>query len=474
MGGGYGNIHGQIETPDRSPPSAVRTAGLYLLIAAASAVAFWFITRSGAHLTAGYPALPEGARAAAHPAPSSNLMHLLVALAVIVATARVVGYLFARYLNQPRVIGEVLAGLLLGPSALGRFAPAVSDLLLPGDVVPFLSVLAQLGVILFMFLVGLDLDTSLLRTRTRAAVAISHTSIVVPFLLGAALALVLYPRLATADVAFMDFALFLGVSLSVTAFPVLARIVKDTNLQGTTVGTLALSAAAVDDVTAWCLLAFVTGFAGESNQVAGAARTVVLAGAFAAAVLTAGPRIARRFAARTNAQAWIVLAILLSSLATEAIGIHALFGAFLVGVVIPHDSALADPIRRRVEDVSVVLLPVFFAFTGLKTRLQLLDNWSAWVLCGVVLAAACIGKVGGSAVAARLTGLGWRDAARIGVLMNTRGLVELVVLTLGLDLGIISPTLFAMLVIMALVTTVGTTPALQLLRGPVSLFPTGR
>lgn len=410
--------------------------------------------------------MPEAARATAREFQTFGLVHVLVALVVIVTAARAMGYLFTRFLGQPRVIGEVVAGILLGPSLLGRVAPDVSDVLLPGGAVPFLGFLAQLGVILFMFLVGLELDLGLLRNRTRAAVAISHSSIVVPFLLGSLLALWLYPQVATADVSFTHFALFLGVSLSVTAFPVLARIVTEQGLKNTTIGTLALTCAAVDDVTAWCLLALVTG--AVSAQAGAGIQTLFLAVGYIGAILLVGPPLGRRLAASSQAHAIVFIGILLSALATEAIGIHALFGAFLVGVVIPRGSALAEGMRQRVEDVALVLLlPVFFAYTGLKTSIQLVSGAAAWTMCLVILLAACAGKIGGSMAAARFAGLSWKDGARIGVLMNTRGLVELVVLNLGLDLGIISPTLFAMLVIMAVVTTLATTPLLQLI-GPDS------
>ena len=422
------------------------------------------MARAGARLPAAYPALPAGSRETARALGSGTLTDLLIALVVIITAARAAGWVFHRYLGQPRVIGEVIAGLMLGPSLLGRVAPGLSDALLPANVAPTLLLLAQLGVILFMFVVGLDLDGRLLREQARTAFAISQGSIVVPFLLGSGLALWLYPRFASADVPFITFALFLGVSLSVTAFPVLARIVTELGIERSTIGTLALSAAAVGDVTAWCLLAFVLGAA--QADVHSAFWTLGLAAGYVALVLWFGPGLARRFAHRTDAATIVFLAVLLSALVTAGIGIHPLFGAFVVGAVIPRDSPLAQTMKRSVEEVVLVLLlPVFFVSTGLKTRIQLLDGGAAWATCGLILLAAGVGKIGGSAVAGRLTGLGWRDAGRVGILMNTRGLVELIVLNLGLDLGIISPTLFAMLVIMAVVTTLATAPLLRLMDG---------
>jgi Kef-type K+ transport system membrane component KefB len=325
-------------------------------------------------------------------------------------------------------------------------------------------------VLLFLFLVGLEIDLALLAHRGRTSVAVSHASIVTPFLLGAVLALHLYPRLATSDVPFSVFSLFLGVSLSVTAFPVLARILTDRGLQGSPLGTMALACAAVDDVTAWCLLAFVVGYAGaEPGQ---ALLTLALAAGYVALMVAFVRPAVGWFARRQEARdeisqgtmAMVFLALLLSALATEAIGIHALFGAFLLGALVPHDSALARRVRGRLEDVVIVLLlPAFFAFVGLRTEIGVVRGIGDWALCGLIVVVASLGKFGGSAVAARLTGAPWREAAALGALMNTRGLMELVVLNIGLDLGVLSPRLFAMLVIMALVTTLATTPAVTLI-----------
>lgn len=397
------------------------------------------------------------------------LFHVLLALAVVIITARICGALCQR-LHQPAVIGEVIAGLLLGPSLFGRIAPEAAAFLLPASIVPFLSVLAQIGVILFMFLIGLELNSDQFKERPRATVAISHTSIGLSFCLGSLLAVWLYPRLATSDVPFTVFALFLGVSLSFTAFPVLARILTDRGLRKTQLGTTALTCAAVDDVTAWCLLAFVIAVA-QAN-VANAVITIGLTAVYLAVMLfVARPFIVRAVRAQELRQevsqtafAVVVVGLLASTLATEALGIHAIFGAFLLGALIPHDSRLAHELTRKIEDLVVVLLlPAFFAVTGLRTELGLVQGASQWLICAVILAAACLGKFGGSFLAAKITGFGNRDAATLGVLMNTRGLVELIVLNIGLDLGILSPTLFTMLVLMAVVTTFATAPLLDLL-----------
>jgi Kef-type K+ transport system membrane component KefB len=396
------------------------------------------------------------------------LMHVLLALVVIILCARALGALFRRF-NQPQVIGEMIAGILLGPSFLGRIAPEAATYVLPNQVAPYLSILAQIGVILYMFLVGVELDTKLLRGRSHASVAISHASIVVPFLLGGGLALWLYPQLATHDVPFTVFALFIGVAMSITAFPVLARILTDRRMHQSRMGTIALGCAAVDDVTAWCLFAFVVSVA--HAKAGSVILTLGLTAAFIAAVLFVGGPLAqklikrqetRRSATTKDGIVVVCAALLLAALATDRIGIHALFGAFLIGTVIPHDSVLARDIRQKFEDLVVVLfVPVFFAFTGMRTQIGVVHGWHEWMICGVIIAVASLGKFGGAFAAARFTGLDWRESTALGILMNTRGLMELIVLNVGLDLGVISPTLFGMLVLMAVVTTLATTPILH-------------
>jgi Kef-type K+ transport system membrane component KefB len=383
-----------------------------------------------------------------------------------------VGALF-RYIHQPPVIGEVVGGILLGPSVLGAVWPEAQRVLLPAESAPFLGVIAQLGVVLYMFIVGLHFDLRILRTSGQATLAISHASIVAPFVLGGALALGLYGGLAGDNIAFTPFALFIGVSLSVTAFPVLARILSDKGLHKTELGMLALTCAAVDDVTAWCLLAFVVSL--SQSTIANGVATLVLTVAYIAVMFAVVRPLAARVVPRLErvgrldqtGLAVIVVALLASALATELIGIHAIFGAFLLGAVIPPESRVAHDITERLDDlVRVMFLPAFFAFTGMRTEIGLLATWQDWAVCAGILVVAIIGKFGGSFVAARLVGIGRHDAAALGVLMNTRGLVELIVLNIGLDMQIISPRLFTMLVIMALVTTFMTTPILdRLMRG---------
>jgi Kef-type K+ transport system membrane component KefB len=401
------------------------------------------------------------------------LAHVLLALAVITLTARLMGGLFKRYLRQPPVIGEIVAGLMLGPSLLGAISPGAYEFLIPADVASYVGMLAKIGVVLFMFLVGLELDPRLLRGNTHVTVAISHASIVAPFLLGASFALWLYPHYSTSAVSFTAFSLFLGVSMSVTAFPVLARILIDRRVQKTRLGVTALTCAAVDDVSAWTLLALITGIVNSSFG--RAAWTLPLVLVYIGVVfLVVRPAIAPFVRCQQSAVgplshstlAVVFVLLLLSALATEAIGIHALFGAFLLGAILPHDGRLAEQIRARVEDLVVVLfLPAFFAFTGMRTQVGLLDHAQDWIACAATIGIATAGKFGGTFIASRCVGLGWRHSAALGMLMNTRGLMELIVLNLGLDLGVLTPTMFTMLVLMALVTTFTATPVLDLVLG---------
>jgi Kef-type K+ transport system membrane component KefB len=397
------------------------------------------------------------------------LLRVLVALTAIIVLSQVLARLFA-YLSQPPVIGEIVAGILLGPSLLG---PDVSALVLPETVAPFLGIIAQLGVVLYMFLVGLEVNPALVKQRAHAAVATSHASILFPFILGAGLALFLYPRLSTNNVAFTSFALFMGVAMSITAFPVLARILTDYRMSRTRLGVLALSCAAVDDVTAWCLLAFVVGVAKAQMSeglavVAGALAFIAFMFLVARPILT---WLTRHWEDETQSPSLVTLifvALLLSALTAEAIGIHAIFGAFLLGAMIPHDSAAARTLTSQLERmVAILLLPAFFAFTGMRTRIDLLSEPNHWLICGLIVLVATVGKFGGTLAAARMTSQSWRDAAILGTLMNTRGLMELIVLNVGLDLGIITPTLFSIMVVMALVTTALTSPVLRLLKGQI-------
>jgi Kef-type K+ transport system membrane component KefB len=394
---------------------------------------------------------------------------LLLQLIVIVLAARGLGALFHR-IGQPPVIGEIVAGIVLGPSLLGALAPDVFAFLFPPASTGLLKLFAEIGVLLFLFAVGLELDVDRLRSRAQTAVVVSHASIIVPYFLGIGLALVLYVEFAPRGVAFLPFALFMGIAVSITAFPVLVRILKERGLFGTHLGSTAVTAAAVDDVTAWGLLAMVVAIAG-SHGLWAATATMLLTVVFIGVMLYAvGPLLRRALAAHAErdepgktAVAAVLVLLLASALTTEWIGIHALFGAFLAGVVMPRQARFRAFLTERIEEFSsVFLLPVFFAFTGLRTKIGLLNDTRSWLICGLIILVATAGKLGGSMIAARLTGTAWVDAFALGALMNSRGLMELIALNVGYELGILTPRIFAMMVLMALVTTFSTGPLLSL------------
>ncbi len=399
----------------------------------------------------------------------SPLSILLLQVIVIVLAARILGSLCLK-IRQPPVIGEMIAGILLGPSLLGLVAPGMQTFLFPAESMGPLRMLSQIGVILFMFVVGIELDVQHLRQKAHAAVMVSHASIIVPFFLGCASALLIYRSLAPHGIPFSAFALFIGVAMSITAFPVLARILEERQMSKSFLGSTAIACAAVDDVTAWCLLAVVVAIV-KSNGLGGSLVTIGLTLLFIAVMLFGVKPLAARIGSRRSEDQGgnvVLLAIIFafvfaSALFTEMIGIHALFGAFLAGVCMPPDSGLRKYLRERLETFSsVLLLPLFFAFTGLRTQVGLLNDWRSWLLCLGIVVVAIAGKLGGSMAAARWTGMSWGDSFSLGALMNTRGLVELIVLNLGYDLGILPPRIFTMLVLMALITTFMTGPLLQL------------
>jgi Kef-type K+ transport system membrane component KefB len=392
----------------------------------------------------------------------------LIEVLVVIGGSRLVGWVF-RSIGQPLVIGEIVAGIALGPSLLGWLAPDLAGALFPVAAIPFLNVLSQIGLIFFMFLIGLELDPKYLQGNLKTAVVTSGVSILVPFSLAGVLSLLIYPVLSNNSVSFTAFALFLGAAMSITAFPVLARIITENNLQNTRLGTLALTCAAVDDVTAWCLLALAIAVT-RTNSMAGAVPIIIYSVLYIGAMLTLGRwllKILSTYYDRTGKLsqlmlAGIYMAVVSSALITEAIGIHLIFGAFLLGAAMPKNPRLVREIAQKTEDfVLIFLLPVFFAYSGLKTQVGLLNSPELWLLCAAILGVAIVGKYVGTYYAARSCQIDRQEASALGWLMNTRGLTELIVLNIGLELGVISPILFTMLVIMALVTTFMTSPLLE-------------
>jgi K+:H+ antiporter len=405
---------------------------------------------------------------------------LMLAIAAVILAARLVGAAVVR-IGQPRVMGEVLAGILLGPTLVGTLAPGVTGYLFPPDIIPLLTAGADIGLVFYMFLVGLELDPDLLKGRVEQAAFISHGSIAIPMALGIATAVPLFELLGP-NGPFLPFALFMGVSMSITAFPVLARILVERKMLRRPVGAMAIGAAAVDDVTAWALLALASGVAVTGGVTLDLGRIVVLAVAFSVGMAVIGRRLLARVAdaydeAGHIPAGWIAaifIGVLLSAYLAASIPIAAIFGAFVMGLIMPRHGDLAHDVNRRLEDfVTTVLLPLFFVVTGLKTQVGLLDRPALWLLTLALIGVAVFCKFMGATAAARYSGLPWRESAVIGALMNTRGLTELIVLNIALELGMITPALFTMLVIMALVTTFMAGPLLRLLdpRGELSRGP---
>jgi Kef-type K+ transport system membrane component KefB/nucleotide-binding universal stress UspA family protein len=394
---------------------------------------------------------------------------VLIEVLIVIGLSRLVGLGF-KAIKQPLVIGEIFAGIMLGPSLFGLIAPGLAHSLFPAETMPYLNVLSQIGLIFFMFLIGLELNPKYLSGNLKTAILISNLSIIVPFASAFGLSFVLYPLVSNNHVNFAPFALFLGAAMSITAFPVLARIITENNLQGTRLGTLALTCAAVDDVTAWCILAVAIAVARHGSIDQQAILTIIESVVYIGFMFTVGRWFLKRLSKhhhRAGRLSQLVLAIIYmgvvaSALITEFIGIHLIFGAFLLGAVMPKDEELVRELAIKTEDfVLIFLLPIFFAYSGLKTQIGLLNSPNLWLLSALILLVAIGGKYIGAYVAARLSGIDKREASALGWLMNTRGLTELIVLNIGLELGVITPLLFTMLVIMALVTTFMTSPLLE-------------
>ena len=407
----------------------------------------------------------------------SSIGILLLQIIVILITCRLFGWLFAK-MQQPTVIGEIVAGIVLGPSVLGHLLPSVSAFLFPFDSLQNINMLSQFGLILFMFAIGMELNITEVRQKLKETILISHTSTIFPFFLGMVTAYFLYNKYAYESTPFLSFALFVSIALSITAFPVLARIIQEKGLTKTHLGTISLASAANGDITAWCLLAVVVAIA-QAGSMLSAIYNIGFSFIYLLLMFTVirpflrmiGHIYHNKEVVDKGLVAFMFLLLIVSSYLTEILGLHALFGAFVAGVVMPDNIKFRKIMTEKVEDVSLALfLPLFFVSTGLRTEIGLLNSPELWYMCGIFILVAIIGKFGGSLVAARFVGETWKDSLYIGALMNARGLMELVVLTIGYDMKILTPPIFVMLVLMTLVTTFMTTPLISFIQFCYQVF----
>lgn len=450
----------------------------FVLVSFFSAIIYWYLT-IGVALEKGRNIIqPESKKSNFMEFIDSmihNLTHplaiLLAQIVTIILAARIFGWI-CKKIGQPSVIGEILAGIVLGPSVIGLYFPEFTATLFPVESLANLQFLSQIGLILFMFVIGMELDLNVLKNKAHDAVVISHASIIIPFTLGIGLAYYIYLNFAPEGVKFTSFGLFLGIAMSITAFPVLARIVQERGLQKTRLGTIVITCAAADDITAWCILAAVIAIV-KAGSFTSALYIIALAALYVLFMI----KIVKPFLKRVGdlhqtkekiskpIVAIFFLTLIISAYMTEVIGIHALFGAFMAGAIMPENISFRNIFIEKIEDVALVLLlPLFFVFTGLRTEIGLLNDPYLWKVTGLIILVAVTGKFIGSSLAAKFVGQSWKDSLVIGALMNTRGLMELVVLNIGYDLGVLSPKIFAMMVIMALATTFMTGPALDLIQ----------
>ncbi len=449
-----------------------------LTIAFFSCVMYWFFVE-GKTLEIGENIAPSKATGATMwetftTSFLDNLHHplalLLAQIVTIILVAKFFGWICVK-LKQPSVIGEMIAGIVLGPSLVGLYFPEFSAFMFPKESLPNLQFLSQIGLILFMYIVGMELDLSVLRKKAHDAVVISHASIIIPFALGVGLSYFIYKEFAPDGIQFSSFALFIAIAMSITAFPVLARIVQERNLHKTKIGTVVITCAAADDITAWCILAAVIAVV-KAGSFSGSIFVIIMAIVYVFLMIRFVKPFLTRIAESQKGKGFInkalvavfFLILIISSYATEVIGIHALFGAFMAGAIMPENVKFRNLFIEKIEDIALVLLlPLFFVFTGLRTQIGLLNDPYLWKIGGLIILTAVVGKFVGSALTAKFLKLSWKDSLTIGALMNTRGLTELIVLNIGYDLGVLGPELFAMLVIMALFTTFMTGPCLDII-----------
>ena len=448
----------------------------YLLLVIIPLIMLIAVLKAGSGMVLpGVATLVKRAPAAAPVALSVATLALQVA--VVLFVSRLVGMLFKKF-RQPQVIGEMIAGIMLGPSLMGWVMPSVSAFVFPAPTLGYLNALAQTGLILFMFLVGVSLNPKELKEHGHAAVVASHASIVMPFCLGTALAYFMYEKLSLPGISFVNFALFMGVAMSITAFPMLARILNERGMMRSRMGTLAISCAAVDDLTGWFILAYIVIFIRSASNNTSVWPLIGSALAYLAVMFFVVRPLLPRFEASfrkygritDNALSFLVILALLSALITEKLGIYSVFGAFFMGAMLPKSVDFINAVNEKLESITVVaFLPLFFAFSGLRTSIALVKG-ELWFYAAAVIFIAIFGKFGGSMFASRLAGVSWRESASLGVLMNARGLMELIALNIGLDIGVISPTMFTIMVLMAVVTTCMTPPLFELLN-PSKLKP---
>ncbi|PXV63173.1 Kef-type K+ transport system membrane component KefB [Dysgonomonas alginatilytica] len=427
------------------------------------------VSLDGNEVVNGYSAWSNFSTSVLEEATGSTAL-LILQIIVILCFVRLFGWICQK-IGQPTVIGEIIAGIVLGPSLLGAFFPEMSNLIFPASSIGSIKLLSEIGLILFMFIVGMELDLKVLKNRANDAILISHSCIAILFTFGTVFSYFIYPYFSHPDGHFVSFALFMGIAMSITAFPVLARIVHERGLNKTPLGAMVITCAAVDDITAWCLLAAVIAIA-KAGTFVSSLYVIFFAVVYVVLMFKLVRPFLQRIADLQTSKNIIsksiigifFLVLFLSSYLTSIIGIHPLFGAFLAGVIMPPNINFRKLFIDKIEDISlVILLPLFFVYTGLNTRIGLLNDGSLWMICGIIILLATIGKLVGGTLVSRFIGFDWKSSMTIGALMNTRGLMELVVLNIGYDLGILTPEVFAMMVVMALVTTFMTSPLLDLI-----------
>ena len=454
---------------------------IYFIILNASVVALWGTLQLGEHL------VPTTATANTNLSPASfasafadfqqsvthhresTIGRLLLQILVILIAARLMGWLF-RKIKQPAVIGEIVAGILLGPSLFGKLSPELFTMLFPQESLPNIQLLSNFGLILFMFAVGMELRLGDIRRQLKGSIVISHAGILLPFVLSLPLSYSIYTQYAAAYTDFTPFALFIGIAMSITAFPVLARIIQESNLQRTHLGKLSLSTAAAGDITAWLMLAAIIAISQSGSILSTGYNLLFLIGYLLVMFGIIRPLFRAAGKVYNNTEVIshgmvgvIIILLLLSSYITELLSMHALFGAFMLGLVMPEDLSFRKIISDKIEDVSLLLfLPLFFVSSGLQTELGLISGVDMWTLLGAFTLIAIVGKVGGTYISARVCGQSPKNSIYLGAFMNTRGLMELVVLGIGYEMGILPPAIYTVLVMMTVITTVMTMPMIHL------------